>query len=191
MFLLRSTLAARTLALAVLATSLAFGSSASAKEKTEKKKPARQAARTWKTVVDYVFANGTARPLKAPLSRNLGFDSDEIATIALRYKSDDTPDKMTHALHVISAKDKEGKSYPAEFVLGNRISVQKDGVKSIDDFFLRTDLNGRIIAAFTSKGPAGHVIENKLAPDSPEAIATFKAEAKMHLKTMDLQKLSK
>ena len=98
---------------------------------------------------------------------------------------------MGHALYVISVKDNEGRFLPKEIVLGNRIAIQKEGVKSINDFLVRTDLNGKIIAAVISKGPAGHVVENKLAPDSPEAIAGYKAEEMIHLKTMDLQKLSK
>lgn len=171
-----------------MATTLALASPAAAKDKS---KPAKPAARTWKTVVDHVLANGTPRPLRAPLSRQLGFNSDDVATTALRYKSSDTPDKMTHSVHVVTAKGADGKSIPMEIVLGSRATHEKDGVKSIDDFFVRTTLDGRITAAFSSKGPAGNVVEQKISPDSPAALAAFKIEETIHLKSMSLQKLSR
>jgi hypothetical protein len=178
----------RILAFIFLTAVLAFGSPVSAKEK---KTAAKASVRTWKTVVDYVLANGVDRTLKAPLSRKLGFDSDAVATKALRYKNDDTPDKKTHAVYVLYTQDKDGKQIPKEFVLGNGIVVVKDGIKSVEDLFIRADLSGKIITAITSKGPSGQIEEIVLAVDSPAAIAGFKAEQSVHLNTMDLKKLSK
>lgn len=109
----------------------------------------------------------------------------------MRYKSDDSPDKMSHAIYVISAENENGKSFPKEIVMGYRVAVIKDGVKSINDFLLRTDLSGQIISAATSKGPAGHVTETILSKESPEAIEIYKTEETMHLKTMDLKTFSK
>lgn len=143
------------------------------------------------TVVDYVLANGTERTLKAPLTRNLKFGSDEIITRALRYKLADSPDKKNHAFYVVFTKNDDGKLVPKEFVVGNAFVVRNDGAKSVEDFFARVDLNGNIVAAVTSKGPAGKVIETIHPADSPAAIATLEAEKLLYLKTMDLQKLSK
>lgn len=171
-----------------MAAMIGFASPAYAKPK-EKKKPVKQTARTWKNVVDYVIANGSDRKLKAPTTKLLAFNSDEVETKALRYKSDDSPDKMSHAVYVISV-EQDGKPTPSEIILGNRISVTKDGVKSINDFLVRTDLTGKIISAATSKGPPGQVVENILAPDSAEAIAGYKAEQEIHLKKMAIQKLT-
>lgn len=173
----------RTLTFIILAAVVSLISPVSAKEK-------KIPARTWKTVVDYVVANGAERKLSAPTIKLLGFDAAEITTKALRYKSDDSPDKMSHAIYVISAKGADGKSSPKEIVMGYRVAVTKDGVKSIDDYFLRTDLSGHIISAATSKGPAGHVTETILSTESPEAIAIYKVEQTIHLKTMDMKRLS-
>ncbi len=174
----------RTLTFILLATLVGFGAPVSAKEK---KAPA---ARTWKNVVDYVLANGADRKIKLPGSKLLGYDSEEVPTKALRYKSDDSPDGKGHAIYVISALDKDGKSSPKDMVLGNRIAVTKDGVKSINDFIVRTDLNGKIISAATLKGPATSPIETILPVDSAEVIAGFRGEQTIHLKTMDFNKFS-
>ena len=172
-----------------MAAMIGLASPASAKPKDKKKVGKEQATRTWKNVIDYVMVNGSDRKLLAPTTKLLGYNSDEVLTKALRYKSDDSPDKMSHAIYVIS-EVQDGKSAPREIILGNRISVTKNGVKSINDFLVRTDLNGRIISAATSKGPSGHVVESILPPDSDEAIIGHKAEQKIHLQTMDLRKLT-
>jgi len=174
----------QTLTLIILASLIGFGVPVSAKEKNA------PAARTWKNVVDYVLANGADRKLKLPGTKLLGYDSEEVPTKALRYKSDDSPDGKGHAIYVISALDKDGKSSPKEMILGNRIAVTKDGVKSINDFIVRTDLNGKIISAATLKGPASKPIETILLVDSPEVAAGFKGEQMIHLKTMDFNKFS-
>lgn len=172
-----------------MAAMIGVASPASAKAKEKKKPATKQVTRTWKNVIDYVIANGSDRKLMAPTTKLLGFTSEEVRTKALRYKSDDSPDKMSHAVYVVS-DEQDGKLTPREIVLGNRISVTKDGVKSINDFLVRADLNGKMISAATSKGPAGQVVEKVLAPDSGEAISGFKGEQDVHLKTMDLRKLT-
>lgn len=174
-----------------MAAMIGSASPASAKSKEKAKAAKTQAARTWSTVIDYVFANGTERTLKAPLSRRLGFDSDAVVTKALRYKLADSPDKKNHAFYVLSAENSEGKPHPTGFVIGNAVAVTIDGVKSVTDFFWRVDLNGNIITAVKSEGPAGQVKETVLTPDSPEGIAGFKTERKIYLETMDLKTLSK
>lgn len=77
-----------------------------------------------------------------------------------------------------------------EFILGNAAVVDKR-TRSVEDFFLRVDLDGRIIAAATSIGPEGLVHQTILSPDSPDAIAGFKAEQAIYLKSMDLNRLTK
>lgn len=170
----------------LLATLVGLGTPVSAKDK-EKKAPA---ARTWKNVVDYVLANGADRKLKMPGTKLLGFDSEEVPTKALRYKSDDSPDGKGHAIHVISTLDKDGKPSPREIVLGNRVAVTRGGVKYIDDFIVRTDLNGKLISAATLKGPATNPVEAIIPVDSTETVSGFKGEQRIHLNTMDFVKFS-
>ncbi len=143
------------------------------------------------TVVDYVLANGMGRTLKAPLTKNLKFESDAVSTKALRYKLGDSPDKKNHAFYVVFTGNEDGKLVPKEFVVGSAFVVKNDDAKSVEDFFLRVDLNGNIVAAVSSKGPSGKVIETIHPPDSQEALTALKAEKLLHLKTMDLEKLSK
>lgn len=178
----------RILSLVLMAATIASTSPASAEPKEKAKAARKQAARTWKNVVDYVIANGSDRELLSPTTQLLGFNSEEVATKALRYKSEDSPDKMSHAVYVIS-DERDGTPAPREIVLGNRISVTKDGVKSINDFLVRTDLTGKIISAATSKGPAGQVKETILSPNSPIAVAGFNNERTIYLETVDLHLL--
>ncbi|MBI4062186.1 MAG: hypothetical protein HY403_12250 [Elusimicrobia bacterium] len=150
-----------------------------------------QHTRTWETLAKYVLTNGTDRVLRAPLSKNLGFESDTVTTRALRYKSDDTPDKKTRALYVISTQSKDGKLIPKEIVLGNAAIVKRNGAKYVDGFDVRINLTGKLIAAVNSEGPMGLVEQTKLASDTAETIAAYKAEELIHLRIMDLRKLSK
>lgn len=174
----------RTLTFIILTALVGIAPPISAKDK-------KNPARTWKTVVDYVFANGTERTIKGPLSRHLGFESDVVVTKALRIKLSDSPDNKNHAFYVISSEDSQGKPLPKQFVVGNAVVVKNDGPKSVDDFFVRADSNGNIIAAVSSKGPAGQVQETVLTPDSPEAVAGLKSEQTIFLKTIALEKLRK
>jgi hypothetical protein len=157
----------------------------------EAKKAPGRAPRTWKAVADYVLANGSDRTLKAPLTRDLGFDSDAVATKALRYRPEDSPDRKSHAFYAISAPGKDGKPALKGFILGNGFEADQNGAKIVEDIFLRADLDGKLIAAARSKGPAGHAEEKKLSRSSPAAVKTFDVERKIHLRTMDLTKLTK
>lgn len=155
----------------------------------ESKKAPGRAPRTWKAVAEHVLANGADRTLKAPLTRDLGFDADVVATKALRYRPEDSPDRKSHAIYVISAPGQDGKLTPKEFILGNGFEIDQNGAKIVEDIFLRADLSGKLVAAARSKGPAGHAEEKKLPRSS--AAAAFEAERRIHLRAMDLNKLSK
>lgn len=67
----------RPLNFMILAAVVAISSFVSAQDEK------RSGVRTWKTVVDYVFANGTDKTLKAPIPKNLGFNLEAISTKAL------------------------------------------------------------------------------------------------------------
>lgn len=187
----------RTLTLIILATLITLGSPVSAKEK---KKPAKQTATTpkklekitFRQIADYVLKNGDDQTIDAPISRNLGFTSDEITTKALRHKSKVSPDKKSHGFYVIFSKDADEHLIPMEIVLSNtRITVGSDGAKYVEGFNAKLDLNGHLLAAVNSKGPSNNVIQYPITPDSPEAIALYKDEASIHLEKMEMTTLTK
>lgn len=190
-------MAPRTLALVILAALIALAPPVSAKEK---KKPVKQAATapkksekiTFRQIADYVLKNGDDQTIDAPISRNLGFTSNEIKTKALRHKSKVSPDKKSHGFYVIFSKDADERLIPMEIVLSNtRITVGSDGAKYVDGFNAKLDLNGHLLAAVSSKGPSSNVTQHPLAPDSPEAIALYKDEASIHLEKMEMTTLTK
>ena len=187
----------RTLALIILASLIALAPPVSAKEK---KKPAKQTETApkksekvaFRQIADYVLKNGDDQTIDAPLSRNLGFTSDEIATKALRHKSKVSSDKKSHGFYVTFSRGKDEHLIPMEIVLSNaRITIGSDGAKYVEGFDAKLDLNGHLLAAVSSKGPFGKVIQSPMAPDSPEAIALYKDEASIHLEKMEMTTLTK
>ena len=142
-------------------------------------------------IAEHVIKNGTERKLKAPLSRNLGFNQDVVVTRAMRHKSDASPDNKSHAFYVIYSTGKDGKLAPQEIVLGNAQIIERDGQKYVDGFDARTDLKGNLLAAVKSSGPAGQVAQNPLPTDSQAAIDAFNAERSIHTEKLDVSKLTK
>ncbi len=176
---------------AIGALLLALSASAAPSTKKAPPKTVKKTIVTVRMVADHVFSTGMDIPISTPLSRNLGYTIDEVPTKALRHKASVSPDKRSHAFHVISSPDKDGKITPTEIVLASSLVLKKDAGKSVDGFFARADLNGKLIAAVVSQGPEGHTEERALPIDSTEAIMNFKTEMALQLEKMDFKKLSR
>lgn len=188
----------RTLTVSILAVVMFAGIVASAKNvsvsKSKNKGPiaAKKSANSFRGIADHVLKNGVDQTIDAPLSRNLGFQSDEVPTKALRHKSKTSADKKSHGFYVTFSKDEEGRLIAEEIVLSNAlISVGSDGQKNVEGFDARIDLDGRLLAAVSSAGPYGKVIQSPLNPSSSQATKLFKSEASVHLEKMDMASLSK
>ncbi|MDD5304595.1 MAG: hypothetical protein PHS14_15980 [Elusimicrobia bacterium] len=176
----------RTFTLVILAALLAFGSPASAKEK---KKPAKQAARTWKTVVEYVFKNGTDWPIKAPSSRTLGYGSDEVLAKGLSIADDKSKDGKEHSVCITYEIDAKGVQRPKEIDLGTMLVKETSGQKEIEAFRMRMSLDGTLLGAMHATGIVGHVKQLALMPDSKEIRAVFNSERDLYLKQIELAQL--
>lgn len=181
-------MAPRTLSLVALASLLAFGSPVSAKEK---KKPAKQAARTWKTVVDYVFKNGDEDPVMAPASRTIGYDSDEVNARSLGIDQAKSKDGRDHSIFITYEKDGAGTSIPKEIVLGSIHVKESDSKKEIDSYRMRMSLDGGLISGMHATGIVGQVVQQALPADSKELLAVFKKECGLYLREIDLSQLTK
>lgn len=177
----------RLFALGVFALLIALGSPASSKEK---KKAAKQ-ARTWKTVVDYVFKNGDEDSIKAPASRTLGYDSDEVSAKSLGIDDDKSKDGRDHSIFVVYAKDTAGISIPKEIVLGVIRVKGTESKKEIDGYEIRMSLDGGPIRGMHAKGVVGHVVQQTLPPDSKELLSMFKKESALYLKEIELAQLTR
>lgn len=178
----------RTISLIFLTAFIAFGSPASAKEK---KKPAKQSARTWKNVVDYVFKNGGDDSIKAPASRTLGYDSDEVFAKSLGLDADKSKDGREHDIFVIYEKEGTDTLIPKEIVIGSIRITEVDSKKKIDSYRIRMSLDGTLIQGMHATGAAGHVVQQALPPDSKELLTVFKNESNLNLKELDLAKLTR
>lgn len=184
----------RMLAFVLMATIIGSASPASAKPSSkskEKKTPEKVAARTWKAVAEFVLKNGVEHPIKAPASRTLGYDSDEVAAKLLRIKTAASKDKKEHSVSVTYASEEKGNLRPKEVVLGVIFVEVVPSGQQIDSFRLRLDLNGKLISVMHSTGIVGQVLQKSLATDSPEANAVYKAESTLHLETHPLDKLTR
>jgi hypothetical protein len=178
----------RILLLATLTILFAFGSPVSAKEK---KKPAKQAARTWKTVADYVVKNGDEDSIKAPTARNIGYASDAIDTISLGIESEKSKDGREHNFEVVYEKDEKKVLKPKEIIIGTMLVKEAESKKEIDGYEIRLSLDGTPIRGMHATGIVGHVIQQVLPPDSKDLLIVLKAESALYLKEIDLAQLTK
>lgn len=176
----------QTLTFIILAAVFAGVSPASAKEK---KKPAKQ-ARTWKTVVDYVWKNGGEDSIKAPTSRTLGYESDEVFAKSLGLDANKSKDGREHTIFVVIGKNESEEAVPKEIVLGSILITDVDSKKSVDSFRIRTTLDGTVIQGMHATGIAGHVVQKSLPADSKELKNIFKKESDLALKDIDLSRLT-
>ena len=176
----------RTLSFVILASLIAFVPPASAKEK---KKPAKQAARTWKNIVDYVFKNGTEWPIKAPSSRTLGYGLDEVQAKGLSIDEEKSKDGKEHSVCITYEIDAKGIQRPKEIDLGTMLIKETAGQKEIEAYRMRMSLNGAILGAMHATGIVGRVKQSALTPDSKEIQAVFNSERDLYLKQIELAQL--
>jgi hypothetical protein len=181
-------MAPRTLALIILATLIAFGSPVSAKEK---KKPAKQTTRTWKTLADYVLKNGDKDSIKSPTARTIGYNADVIETISLGIEDDKSKDGREHNLEILYEKNGKGVLKPKEIIIGTVLEKEVNSRKEIDGYEIRMTLDGTPIQGMHATGIVGHVIQQVLMPDSKELQTVIKAESTLYLKEIDLEQLTK
>lgn len=180
----------RTLILVILAAVIGFASPAVAKAKTEKKKPAKQAARTWKILIDHVLKNGGEDSIRSPSARTLGYDSNEVFAKSMGLDQDKSQDGREHTIFIIYEKDPEGELIPKEIVLGSIRITGGESDKRIDSHRIRMTLEGALIRGMHASGMVGEVIQEALLPDSKELQAVFKKESDLNLKEIDLAKLT-
>lgn len=177
----------RFLPSAFLAALVTFGSPSAAKEQT---KPAKQTARTWKSIVEYVLKNGGEDSIKSPSARTLGYNSDEVFAKSLGLDQDKSKDGREHNIFVIYEKNETGTLTPKEIVLGSIRVTTVDSKKRVDSYRMRTSLDGVLIRGMHASGVAGHVVQEALPADSKALQAVFKAERQLNLKDLDLATLT-
>lgn len=164
--------------------------SANAPQPTKKPIAEKKTVRTWKAVADYILKNGTANSIKAPMSRTLGYDSDEIPAKTLRIKSAESKDKKEHAIRVTYIVNEKGAVIPIDLLLGiTLVEVIPEGRK-IDGFGIRITPDGRIVSAMRATGIVGEVEQKALSVDSAEVQRVYNAESILHLKTINLEHLT-
>jgi hypothetical protein len=181
-------MAPRTLALIILATLIALGSPVSAKEK---KKPVKQAARTWKILIDHVIKNGDEDPIQGSTARTLGYDSDDVYAKSLGIDENKSKDHREHGIYIVCEKDKSGSLTPREIVLGSISVKEVDSQREIDSYRVRMSLDGKVIQGLHATGIVGHVIQEALQRDSKTLLSIYKAESSLYLKEIDLAQLTK
>lgn len=183
-------MSSRTLILVILATLIGIVSPALAKEKTGKKNPAKQTARTWKILIDHVLKNGGEDSIRSPSARTLGYDSNEVFAKSMGLDQDKSKDGREHTIFIIYEKDSKSELIPKEIVLGSILVAGGESDKRIDSYRIRMTLEGALIRGMHASGMVGEVIQEALPPDSKELQAVFKKESNLNLKEIDLAKLT-
>ena len=177
----------QTLTFIILATLIAAPPPASAKEK---KKPVKPVVRTWKTVVDYVLKNGGEDSIKAPASRTLGYESDEITALSLGLDAEKSKDGREHTIFVVYEKTGTDAATPKEIVLGSIHITSVDSKKHVDSYRIRLKLDGTLIGGMHATGAVGHVVQEAMSSDSKVLLSVFKNESNLSLKEIDLAQLT-
>lgn len=176
----------RTFAFIALASILGFASPLSAKEK---KASSKKPVRTWSAVVDYVFKNGEEWPIKAPSSRTLGYDADEVPAKGLSIDDDKSTDGQEHSICIVYKIDEKGNKKPTGIDIGTMRVKEINSGKEIDGYQIRMSLDGKPISAMHATGIVGHVKQQALTADAKEVKALFAAERDLYLKNIELTQL--
>jgi hypothetical protein len=176
------------LALVLLAPLAVHAAPAPAKEK---KAPAKQAVRTWKSMVDYVMKNGGDDSIKAPSAETLGYASKEVFAKSLGLDQEKSKDGREHTIFVIHEKSAKGELTPKEIVLGSIRVTGHESEQRIDSYRIRMTLDGKLIQGMHATGIVGEVVQQTLPPDSKELLGVFKKESDLQLKEIDLATLTK
>ena len=178
-----------TLAFVVIAAVTASSAPAPAKPK-EKAKAVKPAARTWKTLVDYVMKNGGEDSIKAPSAHTLGYSSNEVFAKSLGLDQDKSKDGREHTIFVIYNQGEKGSLVPEEIVLGSIRVTGNESMKRIDSYRIRMTLDGKVLQGMHASGIVGEVVQESLPPESQELLSIFAKERDFHLKEVDLSKLT-
>lgn len=164
---------------------------APAKAAKEKKKPAKQADRTWKTLIDYVLKNGDDDIVKPPTSRTLGYDADNVETKTLGIEDSKSKDGQEHNLDVVYGKDADGALKPKELILAViRVKASGDS-KEINSYRIRATLDGAPIRGMHATGLVENIVQQPLTNDSEELRKIFKQESVLYLRNISLTELTK
>jgi hypothetical protein len=128
---------------------------------------------TWETLAERVIKDGVDHPLRAPLSRNLGYDADIVPTRAVRYVSGHTPDGLEYEIFVIVKTSKDRTEKPSEIVVdGTQVETKSKG-RYLSGYDIRFTPDGRILDAMKASGYLGQVVQSRLSPSDPFVRATF------------------
>lgn len=183
-------MAPRTLILVILATLIGVAAPISAKDKAEKKKPAKQAARTWNTIVDYVLKKGGEDSIHASAAQALGYESKEVPAKSLGLDPEKSKDGRDRGIFIVYNKSEKGDLIPKEIVLGSILVKEENSVKEIDSYRIRMALDGTLIRGMHAAGIVGQVVQQSLPSDSKELLSLYKKESVFYLKEVDLGKLT-
>lgn len=156
----------------------------------EKKAPAKQAVRTWKTIVDYVLKKGGEDSIHASAAQALGFDAKELAAKSLGLDQEKSKDGRDHSVFIVYEKDPKGEVIPKEIVLGSIRVTGSDSEKRLDTYRIRMTLDGKVIQGMHATGIIGEVTQESLTADSKELSLLQKKERDFYLKDVDLSTLT-
>ncbi|MBI2386388.1 MAG: hypothetical protein HYV14_10290 [Elusimicrobia bacterium] len=182
-------MAPRLISFVLIAALIGFAAPASAKPKEKTKTAKKQVARTWQAVADYVFKNGTDWPIKAPSSRTLGYESDEVPAKGLSIDDDKSKDGKEHSICVVYEVDEKGVPRPKGIDIGTMLVKETASGSEIDGYQIRMSLDGTPISAMHATGIVGKVRQVALPPEAKEIKALFAAESALYLKDADLKQL--
>lgn len=161
-----------------------------AKSKPAASKSTKKIATTWNSLIDYALKNGIDRPLKAPLSRKLGFDSDLVSTKAMRVKAESSHDKFDHSIYVSYDVNSEGKTIPLSVVLSKTMTTRSEAGLHVRSFIIRVDPAGKVLNALRTSGLRGNVEQTVSDPSETSIKSDSEYEMTYFLKSIRLETLS-
>lgn len=161
-----------------------------AKSKPAASKSTKKIATTWNSLIDYALKNGIDRPLKAPLSRKLGFDSDLVPTKAMRVKAESSHDKFDHSIYVSYDVNSEGKTIPLSVVLSKTMTTRSEAGLHVRSFIIRVDPAGKVLNALRTSGLRGNVEQTVSDPSETSIKSDSEYEMTYFLKSIRLETLS-
>ncbi|MDE2491508.1 MAG: hypothetical protein KGM24_11715 [Elusimicrobia bacterium] len=136
---------------------------------------------TWERLAERVVKEGVdSHPLRAPTTRNLGYDADVVPTKAVRYTSKQTPDGWEYDIYVVTSRT--GK--PAEIVVAVTKVRTESKARYLDGFNVRFTPSGRILGAMRASGFVGRIVQTPLLPSEHSVRDRFESIQKMLLLKM-------
>lgn len=156
-------------------------------------KPAKTSSgsgKTWGMLVEHVLKRGGEWPIKAPMSRTLGYDSDSVPAKSLGIEQEKSKDNREHSVFVVYEVGDKGVPRAKEVILANLQVTMKDGKRQVDGYDARATLDGKLVGGMRALGEEGKVIQTGLKADSPELKAFFASERDNFLNKLNWKKLS-